>query len=70
MMVRCGELFEEWRGTLDNESSPDLSSRLEIPDISSRFKNRLTSISLTDNRGFEADTIEIQLDDSDGLLIY
>ena len=53
---------------LDNEPSPDFIITIGNTDISSRFKNRLISISLTDNRGFEADTIEIQLDDSDGLL--
>jgi phage protein D len=37
-------------------------------DISSAFNNRLESLTLTDNRGFEADTLDITLDDSDGRL--
>lgn len=53
---------------LDNEPTPDFIITIGSTDVSSRFKNRLISISITDNRGFEADTIEIQLDDSDGLL--
>ncbi|MGL4734294.1 MAG: phage late control D family protein [Enterovibrio sp.] len=37
-------------------------------DISPKVRARLMSLRLTDNRGFEADTIEIQLDDTDGTL--
>lgn len=32
------------------------------------FRQRLVSLTHTDNRGFEADTVEIDLDDSDGAL--
>jgi uncharacterized protein len=37
-------------------------------DISKLVNDRLVSVSLTDNRGFEADQLDITLDDSDGLL--
>ncbi|MBD2812502.1 phage late control D family protein [Xenorhabdus sp. Vera] len=37
-------------------------------NINARIQNRLMSLSLTDNRGFEADQLDIELDDSDGLL--
>lgn len=37
-------------------------------DITSNFDNRLISMVITDNRGVDADTITIQLDDSDGAL--
>ncbi|WP_431768990.1 phage late control D family protein [Xenorhabdus nematophila] len=37
-------------------------------NINGRIQNRLMSLSLTDNRGFEADQLDIELDDSDGLL--
>lgn len=37
-------------------------------NITSRFQDRLISIMLTDNRGFEADQLDIELDDSDGLI--
>jgi len=37
-------------------------------DITSRLQSRLISLTLTDNRGYEADQLEIVLDDSDGKL--
>ncbi|SPR99536.1 phage late control D family protein [Cupriavidus taiwanensis] len=37
-------------------------------NITSRFQGRLMSLTLTDNRGFEADQLDIELDDHDGLL--
>jgi len=37
-------------------------------DVTSRFQGRLISLTLTDNRGFEADQLDIELDDTDGLL--
>lgn len=45
-----------WRLTLDGR------------DISASFRPRLISLNLTDNRSFEADTLDITLDDSDGKL--
>lgn len=37
-------------------------------DITGRFQGRLISLTLTDNRGFEADQLDIELDDADGML--
>lgn len=37
-------------------------------DITARFQGRLMSLTLTDNRGFEADQLDIELDDHDGML--
>lgn len=41
---------------------------LDGKDISTSFAGRLMSMTLTDNRGFESDELDIVLDDSDGLL--
>lgn len=40
----------------------------EAKDITTLVSNRLISLTHTDNRGFEADTLDISLDDSDGAL--
>lgn len=40
----------------------------EQKDITTLVSNRLISITHTDNRGFEADTLDVTLDDSDGAL--
>lgn len=37
-------------------------------DITTSLSGRLVSLTLTDNRGFEADQLDIQLDDTDGKL--
>lgn len=37
-------------------------------DITTTVQGRLIDLTLTDNRGFEADNLELRLDDSDGLL--
>ena len=37
-------------------------------DITQRIEKRLISLTLTDNRGFEADQLDIELDDADGQL--
>ncbi|WP_255296180.1 phage late control D family protein [Xenorhabdus cabanillasii] len=36
--------------------------------MNTRIQNRLIALTLKDNRGFEADQLDIELDDSDGLL--
>lgn len=35
-------------------------------DVTAELSNRIISLTLTDNRGFEADTVDITIDDSDG----
>lgn len=41
---------------------------LKGKDITASFAGRLISLTLTDNRGFESDELEIVLDDADGML--
>ncbi|MBB1200575.1 phage late control D family protein [Enterobacteriaceae bacterium 89] len=44
----------------------DQSEKQSVKDLTPVFTPRLISLSLTDNRGFIADKLEIDLDDSDG----
>lgn len=48
--------------------APDFSLLLQDNNITQNIRKRLISLSLTDNRGFEADQLDIELDDSDGLM--
>lgn len=56
--------------TLDagNALTPDYMLTVGGKDITGNISKRLMSMSLTDNRGFEADQLDIELDDTDGLL--
>lgn len=54
---------------LTDQPTPDFQILVNGSDISPKMKSRLMSLRLTDNRGFEADTIEVQLDDADGQLV-
>lgn len=45
---------------------PDYSVLVNNNDITTDIKDLLISLSVIDNRGFEADTIELVLDDTDG----
>ncbi|WP_153111534.1 phage late control D family protein [Propionivibrio limicola] len=47
---------------------PIYSVDVDGTDITNTLQGRLISLSLTDNRGFEADQIDISLDDTDGKL--
>ncbi|WP_196062879.1 MULTISPECIES: phage late control D family protein [unclassified Serratia (in: enterobacteria)] len=49
--------------------APDFSLTLQGNDITHNIRARLLSLTLTDNRGFEADQLDIELDDSDGLMV-
>lgn len=49
--------------------APDFSLSLQEKDITQNIRKRLITLSLTDNRGFEADQLDIELDDSDGLMV-
>lgn len=42
--------------------------KLNGRDITQNFSHRLIRLTMTDNRGLEADQVDIELDDSDGLL--
>ena len=49
-------------------SAPAFRLTMDGADITQRIEKRLISLTLTDNRGFEADQLDIELDDADGLL--
>ncbi|SMG58339.1 phage late control D family protein [Cedecea sp. NFIX57] len=49
-------------------ATPAFLLRLENKDITQNISDRLINLSMTDNRGFEADQLDIELDDSDGLI--
>ncbi|THD48887.1 phage late control D family protein [Enterobacteriaceae bacterium ML5] len=55
---------------MDNgaQIAPDYMVKLAGSDITTDISRRLISLSLTDNRGFEADQLDIELDDADGLI--
>ena len=55
---------------MDNgaQIAPDYMVKLAGSDIITDISRRLISLSLTDNRGFEADQLDIELDDADGLM--
>lgn len=44
--------------------------RVDGTDITDRLQGRLISWSLTDNRGFEVDQLDLTLDDADGMLDF
>lgn len=45
--------------------APAFMLTLNSQDITSNFSDRLISLTMTDNRGFEADQLDIELDDTD-----
>ncbi|MCG8709285.1 phage late control D family protein [Brenneria sp. 4F2] len=51
-----------------SKTAPAYLLRLNQQDITTIISPRLLSLTLTDNRGFEADQLDIELDDSDGQL--
>ncbi|MCE9730664.1 phage late control D family protein [Pectobacterium sp. IFB5596] len=51
-----------------SKTAPAYLLRLNEQDITTVISPRLLSLGLTDNRGFEADQLDIELDDSDGLV--
>ncbi|RDP00281.1 Phage late control gene D protein (GPD) [Escherichia coli] len=48
--------------------APDFMLTLDGADITQNFSDRLIGLTMTDNRGFEADQLDIELDDTDGLV--
>lgn len=50
-------------------NTPAFRLTLEGADVTQKIEKRLMSLTLTDNRGFEADQLDIELDDSDGQLL-
>lgn len=53
---------------MDAHSRPAWTLSVDDADITARIAERLVSLTLTDNRGFEADQLDLDLDDSDGKL--
>lgn len=49
--------------------TPAFSITIEGKDITTVLDKRLMSLTLTDNRGFEADQLDLELDDADGLIV-
>jgi phage protein D len=49
--------------------SPAFSITIEGKDVTTVMDARLMSLTLTDNRGFEADQLDLELDDADGLIV-
>jgi phage protein D len=48
--------------------APAFMLTLDGADITQNFSDRLIGLTMTDNRGFEADQLDIELDDADGLV--
>ncbi|MGU0015588.1 hypothetical protein ACVXG9_04720 [Escherichia coli] len=49
--------------------TPAFSISIEGKDITTVLDNRLMSLTLTDNRGFEADQLDLELDDANGKIV-
>ncbi|MFG6657471.1 phage late control D family protein, partial [Scandinavium sp. M-37] len=45
--------------------TPQFMLTLNSKDITGNISDRLINLTMTDNRGFEADQLDIELDDSD-----
>lgn len=52
-----------------NSNSPAFSLTIEGKDVTTVLNKRLMSLTLTDNRGFEADQLDLELDDADGQIV-
>lgn len=52
-----------------NSHSPAFSITIEGKDVTTVLDKRLMSLTLTDNRGFEADQLDLELDDADGQIV-
>lgn len=53
---------------IGGDMAPAYSLSLAGDSITDKISGRLLSLTMTDNRGFEADQLDIELDDSDGKL--
>jgi len=49
--------------------SPAFNIVIEGKDVTTTLDKRLMSVTLTDNRGFEADQLDLELDDADGQIV-
>ncbi|MGO4813351.1 phage late control D family protein [Cupriavidus sp. 2MCAB6] len=66
-MIRSNAKVEP-REITGREPKPIYRLAHDGKNITARFQGRLMSLTLTDNRGFEADQLDIELDDHDGML--
>lgn len=55
-------------GNAGGTRTPAYMLKIESKDITGNISDRLMSMTLTDNRGFEADQLDIELNDADGLV--
>lgn len=62
------ELSTVVESIISKAAVPVYRLRQGAKDVTNRFAGRLISLTLTDNRGFEADQLDIELDDADGIL--
>lgn len=51
------------------DSVPAYSLSAGTVNINERIQGRLISLSLTDNRGFESDQLDLEIDDADGKMM-
>lgn len=60
----------DYSAVTDQQPHPSPTYRVTVDgrDISGLLKERLVDLTITDNRGFEADQLDLRLDDTDGLL--
>ncbi|WP_337049277.1 phage late control D family protein [Serratia fonticola] len=65
-MMNPSESFSAAQRLLSN--TPDFTLFVDDKNITTDVKDRLISLTLTDNRGFDADQLNIALDDADGKL--
>lgn len=52
-----------------NSKTPTFSILIAGKDVTETLDKRLMSLTLTDNRGFEADQLDLELDDADGQIV-
>lgn len=72
-MIEVEDTYQKWMGnfTKDNPDMdliPDFYVKVEGVDVTDGISKRTCSITVVDNRGFEADTLELKIDDADGLV--
>ncbi|MQL50399.1 phage late control D family protein [Photorhabdus khanii] len=62
-------MTSEFDRVTEKGNTPAFLLEIDNKDISERIQSRLMSLTMTDNRGFEADQLDIELDDADGTLM-
>ncbi|NHB88879.1 phage late control D family protein [Photorhabdus tasmaniensis] len=62
-------MMSEFDWVTEKGNTPAFLLEIDNKDISGRIQSRLISLTMTDNRGFEADQLDIELDDADGTLM-